>query len=186
MMRKRFKALLNSRVILDTNSIIDLQELKILDLPTRIFSEVYISDNILVEELSAAHGKDLLQLGYKPISLKANNGFGLLSNLSKNNKSLSIPDKVVISIAYENNIVCCTNDKAARIACKSINIEVIGTIGMLCCAYENSIIERKDFEYIFNNYFAETSSFINYSLETELRTIYSIPMHKSEGLKSIQ
>jgi len=184
-MRKRFKALLNSKVILDTNSIIDLQELKILDLPTRIFSEIYISDNILVEELSAAHGNELLQLGYKSISLKTNNGFILLSDLNKNNRRLSIPDKVVISIAYENSIVCCTNDKAARNVCKSIKIEVIGTIGILCCAYENEIIDRKQFEYIFNKYCEETSSYINDNLEIELRTLYSIPELKSEGLKSI-
>jgi len=186
MMQKRFKELLNSKVILDTNSILDLHELEILDLPTRIFTEVYISENILIEEINKEQVEKLLLLGYKPISLNTNNGLTLLSDLNKNNKSLSIPDRVVISIAHENCIICCTNDRAARNVCKSINIEVIGTIGILGCAYENAIIERKEFEYIFNKYCEEASSYINNSLEIEVRALYSIPKYKSGKLIRIQ
>lgn len=184
-MQKKFKSLYKTDIILDTNSIIDLQELDLLNLPKKVFNKVYISNNILIEELNEAEGNLLKQIDYMPLNLQTNEGFSKLYYLEKNNKRLSTPDKVVISIAYENNIICCTNDKPARSACESIGVQVTGTIGILCCAFEYSIIDHHTFCNIFNKYCNGTSSYINQEIANTIKKLYNISDNSILSLKKI-
>lgn len=173
-MRSKFKNLFDKEVIVDTNTIIDLQELASLDLPLRVFSSVYISGNILREELNDEDRQALLKLNYKPLNLETNNGYEKLFYLKENYTQLSTPDKVIISIAYEKGIFCCTNDSLARKACKDIEVKLTGTIGVLCSAYENNVIKREEFIELFNKYNFITSSYLSKNLTNTIRKLYNI------------
>lgn len=174
-MREKFKNLFNKDVILDTNIITDLRELNILTLPLKIFSEVCISKNILYQELSDEEGHELLIMGYKPLSLETNQGFEKLFYLKDNFKRLSISDKIIICIAYEKSLLCCTNDGQARKACEELNVDITGTLGILCSAYENGIIDWNKFVRLFNKYEYDTSSYLSSEITEQVRRIYKIP-----------
>ena len=61
-MREKFKSFYNKETVLDTCTIIDLQRLEILDLPLRVFSKVYITKNIIIEELEEDFSKQLIEI----------------------------------------------------------------------------------------------------------------------------
>ncbi|WP_368490784.1 hypothetical protein [Clostridium sp. BJN0013] len=174
-MRKNYKALYNTKIVIDTNSILDLQELDLLDIPPKIFSKVFIPDNILIEEIDDPLVEELLNMNYIEINLKKNLGFEKYSYLNDTHKKLSTSDKIVICIAYENKFICCTNDKRARNACKELGTDVIGTLGILCAGYESNIIKWNDFVTAFNKYGVYTSARIDDSIKNEIKKLYDIP-----------
>ena len=174
-MRSKFKRLYKKRVIIDTCTITDLIELNATYLPLEIFSEVYVSTNIFIEELDKQQADELKKLVYKSLNLETNRGYALFIQLEKEYPSLSIPDKIVISIAYEKELVCCTNDANARKACSEIGVEYAGTLGILCCAFEHEIIDKNTLSNLLSTYENECSAFITSDIIQPIRKVYGIP-----------
>jgi predicted nucleic acid-binding protein len=174
-MREKFKSFYNKETVLDTCTIIDLQRLEILDLPLRVFSKVYITKNIIIEELEEDLSKQLIEIGYEPISLETEDGYGFLFQLDVDYKKLSTSDKIVIATAYERNIICCTNDSPARNACIENDITLTGTLGIICCAFENGIITRKELINLINRYDTGIEAHISYEVISQIRNLYKIP-----------
>ncbi len=173
-MKKKFNSLYKKDVILDTNTIIDLNELNQILLPCKLFQNVYYSKNAFIEELDEELKRSVETAGYKPICIETNDGYVSLFYLKENHKALSICDKVVISIAAEKKILCCTNDKPARQACAAVDVKPIGTIGILCGCYENGIIKHEELTAIFNKYVYDCSSRLGQDLIDEIRVLYNI------------
>lgn len=173
--RQLFRSLYSKKVILDSNILFDLQELKCLDLPIKIFQEAYVSKNALLEEFSQQDVDQIIKLGYIPEYLKTNDGYSKLFYLNEKYPQLSTPDKVVICIAFEKNIICCTNDGNARKACNNISVALSGTLGILCCAFEHKIIDWDKFVSLFNSYGINTSAHVSDELRDEIRRLYNIP-----------
>lgn len=173
-LRNKVKSLYKKRAIIDTCTIIDLFELNATYLPLKIFSEVYISGNIIIEELDRQEAEELKKLGYNILNLETNRGYSLFSQLGKHYQSLSIPDRVIISIAYEKNLVCCTNEEMARKACSKIGVEYTGTLGILCCAFEYGIIDKNTFSNLLSTYESECSAYITSEIIQQIRKEYDL------------
>lgn len=174
-MQTIFRSLYNKSVILDTNILSDLDEIGALFLPSKIFKTIYISKNIQIEELEEDLNMKVSDLGYLSAHLDTSDGFDKFNYLRNNYPKLSNSDIIVICIAYEKKILCCTNDRRARRACELIGCTTAGTLGILGCAYENNIITFTEFTDLFNNYI-NISSRLDSSLIESVRTTYNIPI----------
>ena len=137
-MKTTFKILYKKDAILDTNVVSDLKELGILSLVKLIFNNVYISKNCEIEELDEETALLVQAEGFIEAHLERNDSYEKFIELKKKYPKLSTSDVIVICIANEKGIICCTNDKRARKASEDLNIEVAGTIGIMACAYENA------------------------------------------------
>jgi len=172
--RSKFRSLYKKSVIFDTCTITDLFELNTIYLPLEIFTEAFVSTDIFVEELDKQKVDNLKKLGYNNLPLKTNRGYSLFVQLNEEYPSLSTADKIVISIAYERGIICCTNDKNVRKACNQKGIEYTGTLGILCCAYEHKILDKNTFAGLLFKYEQKSSAYIKPTLIKSIRKVYGI------------
>jgi len=173
-MRKKFQTLFDKEAVLDTNTVIDLLRLKRLDLPLKIFSKAYVSSNALEEEIEEDDRKQLLDMGYIPVSLVTSEGYEMFIKLHKKHQKLSIPDKIIISIAYERKIVCCTNDREARKACEEIKVELSGTLGIICASLERGILTKQEFMLLINQYDRGINAHISGEIIKKIRILYNL------------
>lgn len=179
-MKQDFKSLFNSTSILDTNVLSDLDDINALSLPRKIFSKAYISKNIQIEELGEELSEKVNMLEYEPAHLDTTDGYEKFMLLKQTYQKLSISDIIVVCIAYENKYLCCTNDRRARNACEDLEVKVAGTIGILACAYENSIITFEEFCTLFNNYIG-ISLRLDPKIIDPIRKMYNIPISSDEA-----
>lgn len=174
-MRNKFKSLYRKSIVIDTCTITDLFDINATYLPLKIFSEVFVSEMIFIKELDEQQVNDLKKLGYKSTNLETDKGYFLVSQLEVKYPGLSEIDKIVISIAYEKGLVCCTNDGNARKACEEMGIEYTGTLGILCCAFESKIINKDTFSNLLFKYENESSAYIKPAIIQSIRKLYGIP-----------
>ncbi len=131
----------NSAVV-DNNILVDLFELKRLDILFKVFDKVIIPRVIYDMEIIKEVLEELDKFEYEISDLE--NGIGYttyyeLTNSKKFNK-LSNPDKMAISIAKQYTFYCNSNDGLVRKACGELEIKYIGILGVLGKAYETNYI----------------------------------------------
>lgn len=174
-MKTKFQLLYKKNVILDSNTINDLDALNRLGLTVQLFNEVYYSKNAFLQEMDGLVQHKLVKAGYKPLCLERNDGYLRYQYLKEYHKALSKCEKVIIAIAAERGILCCTNDKPARMACEDIGVELVNTAGILCGCYENGIIGFNELIKLFNKYIYYCRPRLSVELIGDIRQLYNIP-----------
>jgi predicted nucleic acid-binding protein len=142
---------INSAVV-DNNILVDLFELKRLDILFKVFDKVTIPRVIYDMEILKEVMKELDEFEYKVSDLENDIGYTTyyeLTNSKKFNK-LSNPDKMAISIAKQYTYYCNSNDGLVRKACNELEIEYIGILGVLGKAYEINYITLDELKKLCN------------------------------------
>ena len=172
-MREKIKKLIDKVAILDTNVIIDFQRLSYLEIPLQVFSKVFVSGFVVSKELPAEVVKKLKDLGYDIANLETEEGYSFFQELKKF-KALSVYDRLVISIALQEKIICVSNDKPVRKICKKYGINSTGTLGILCAAFEKGIISKKELKELIDEYRSNSGAYINKDIINEIIRIYHL------------
>ena len=136
----------NISVVVDNNILIDLFELRRLDLLFKVFVNVVIPEKIYNEEVSQDIIECLQQHTYILGNFLTERGLNTLSILMNDDKfkRLSDNDKYAIAFASENYYFCNSNDKPVRNACEALNIKHTGTLGVLGRAYYQSLLTKDE------------------------------------------
>lgn len=143
---QKIRNLKGQRGVLDNNILNDFSELQCISLLNQVFSKVYIPQSILEREATVETLRENIEwLEYQPIALTQSVSFGFLLKIIEEKPSLSEYDAECIAIAKENLIYCTSNEKRVMNTCQEHGIECIGTIGILCCAFEHQVIARMCF-----------------------------------------
>lgn len=171
-MREKIKKLINKVAILDTNVIIDFQRLEHLEIPPQVFSKVFVSGFVVSKELPPEIVKQLKNLGYNVVNLNTEKGYKFFHELKKF-KALSVYDRLIISTAFQEKIVCVSNDKPVRRVCKEYGIKSTGTLGILCAAFEKKIISKEKLEELIEIYQNNSGAYVSKEIINEIRRIYN-------------
>lgn len=171
-MKRKFKSLSNKNIIFDTNVLIDFKELGIFCYLPRLFKQMHYSANAYYHEFDNEL-KLIIEKDFVKLNLVTNDGYTTYQYLANNHKALSLPDKVFICIAKENNLICCTNELPARKVCEDLDLVVTGTIGVICSLYENKIINHIELSKFLCEYF-EIAQRLDERLKNRIRALYKI------------
>lgn len=150
--------------VVDNNIIVDLCELSMLNILFEVFDEVIIPRIIYKDEVLADVKSQLSN--YEFIKGDIDNELGMETFYTLSNeykfRNLSTHDKLAISIAKEVSYCCNSNDGLVRKACKNLEIEYIGILGVLEKAFFKKIISKsKLFESCIALKSDDTSCFIS-------------------------
>lgn len=126
--------------IIDANVIIDLDEIRALELLEQVFARVVISEQVVHFELGTIN---LAKISFEKGNIASTEGYRLFGQLGEQYLQLSQYDREIVSIAYEKGLVCVTNERPMRTVCQAYNITVVGTLGVLGCANQTGLISQK-------------------------------------------
>ena len=166
----KLKSLYKTSAIIDNNILIDFFEIGQLDLLFKIFDNIGIPQIIYHREVDDIIKEALNQYSFDiniMSTLDALETYGTLTSTQKF-KRLSDCDKVAVSIAKEFDCYCSSNDGLIRKACKSLEIDYVGSLGVIGCAFENDVINHEDFILMVGKLLSdETSCYIRKAVVTE-------------------
>lgn len=169
----KIKALLGKEAIIDNNIICDLSELGCIELLNKIFSKVLIPKSIVDTEI--IQFRDSLEnIEYREAVIETIEGYSFMSKILTDHGGLTDCDAEVVTIAYEKYVLCTSNEKRIMTTCKENNIEFTGTLGILCCAYEHSIIDIQTLEMLINKLQYDCSCFLSNKILDKVRNNYKI------------
>lgn len=147
----------------DTGPIIHLTEINAVK-SFEIFSSVYIP-NAVESELF----KNKINIIRKIKILKLEPEYKDISKAIANNKNLDLGESEAIALALqEKSEYLLTDDLDARVAAKSFNFEVHGTIGIILRAFRENIFDRKSAIEKVNELHKNSSLFITSDLINEV------------------
>ncbi|AZT91500.1 DUF3368 domain-containing protein [Caldicellulosiruptor changbaiensis] len=112
-------------------------------------------------------------MGYDIANLETEEGYRFFQELKKF-KAFSVYDRLVISIALQEKIICVSNDKPVRKICKKYGINSTGTLGILCAAFEKGIISKKELKELIDEYQSNSGAYINKDIINEIIRIYHL------------
>ena len=120
---------------------IDLSELGCLELLGCIFRVIYIPELVLNTEIQSLK-PNLSSLNPVLADITSIKGWEFFHRLKDQFPALSDQDRLVITISYETNSVCISNDATIRKACERHHIWVSGLLGVLGCARTHNVISQ--------------------------------------------
>ncbi|MCK8824877.1 hypothetical protein [Fuchsiella alkaliacetigena] len=179
----KLKSYYNRKAVIDNNILTDFIELTAvlkedyMFMLNELFTKVIIPTPILDDE--NIHD-NLGSLEYEAGVFQSELGYEVFMELgdwanNKTSKQLSEYDRYVIAIAAEMGILVVSNDGPIRKTCKKYSIEVTGTLGVICSAYENDLISfevmKKGLKFLFSD---ESSCYLSLGLREEIFDYYSI------------
>ena len=169
----KIKALLGKEAVIDNNIICDLSELGCIELLNKIFKKVLIPKSII--DMEVIQFKDSLEkIDYLEVAIETIEGYTFMSKILTEHSGLTDCDAEVVTIAYEKYLLCTSNEKRIMTTCEENNIEFTGTLGILCCAYEHSVIDIRTLEELINKLQYDCSCFLSKRVLQEVRNYYKI------------
>jgi len=177
-LRDTFRNLLNKQAVLDANVVLDFACLNKIDLPAMLFKEPFILAQTFDKELDKSTQKHAEKY-YARGGISTAEGYKTFMELRNRLRQLSEYDCLMISLALERGILCCTNDGSARKVCKEYGITVAGSLGILCGCYENKILTYKNFSQIINTYINDPYSRLPRELVNDIRKCYDLKLYKN-------
>lgn len=136
----------DAEAVLDANVLIDFYELGCLDLLFRVFRIIIIPRTLYEEELLDDLKVELRNQGeeYQLKDITTETGMDLYRQMTTKEtyKNLTRHDKLVASIAGENDGICTTNEKLLRRACAAYEIRYTGTLGILKKSYKKGYLTQ--------------------------------------------
>jgi predicted nucleic acid-binding protein len=173
---QKIKGLLGKDAVLDNNILNDFTELQCISLLNKVFTKVYIPQSILEREaILETIQSNIEWLEYQPTALEQAESYEFLLKIIEEKPALSEYDAECIAIAKENMIYCTSNERRIMLTCEEYNIECTGTIGILCCAYENGIIELEYFEELVKKLFSpDCTSYLGPKIKRAVFSYYNI------------
>ncbi len=148
--REKLLRIYKTSAVIDNNIICDFFELEAIELLNKMFSEVFIPQSIIDNEVMDKYIEDLNKLKYSPTAIKQAETYEFLAKIVEKRKGLSDYDAEVVAIAYENLTLCTSNEKRMTATCEEYNIEYTGTLGILCSLYDNMGIDKQYFINLLN------------------------------------
>jgi len=133
-------------VVVDNNILVDLYELKRIDILFEVFEVVTIPRVIHEMEVLEEVIKVIDKFDYTVVDLEQGTGYLTYYELTNDTrfKRLSDPDKKAISIAKHHKYYCNSNDGLVRKACREYEVEYIGILGVIEKAYEINYITKNE------------------------------------------
>lgn len=136
---------MEKEVVSNSSSIIFIAKLDIFNLAKNVFSKIIIPKAVIKELFEKKSPENEI------IKRELNNF--LIENEVKNIKDFSLDEgeKEAISLCLEKNIqIFLSDDKKARNYAKSLEIEVLGTLGVLLFNLKEQKIDKKEFLILLN------------------------------------
>lgn len=135
--------LLESSAVVDNNILVDLYELKRLDILFHAFALVSIPMQIYQTELPDEVKKEVDRFDFQVSVIDSERGYDIYQKLTTNYdfRNLSAQDKSAISIAAQFQYYCNSNDALVKKACLLYDIKHIGILGLLERAYALAILD---------------------------------------------
>jgi len=132
--------------VVDNNILVDLYELKRLDILFKIFDVVTIPKVIHEMEIIKEVGIEIDKYDYTVVNLEDGIGYMTYYELTNDTrfKRLSDPDKKAISIAKHHKYYFNSNDGLVRKACSEYGVEYISILGVLERAYDLECITKDE------------------------------------------
>ena len=139
-------------VVVDNNILVDLYELKRIDLLFQVFDVVAIPKVIHEMEVIKEVNREINKFDYIVADLEEDIGYLTYYELTNDTrfKRLSDPDKKAISIAKHYKYYCNSNDGLVRKACSEYEVEYIGILGVLERAYNLEYITKDELNKLCN------------------------------------
>lgn len=131
----------------DTNVWLDFAAINKLEIPFRLpYTYIMHEDAITNELLYPVELKDtLLELGLQAVELSEEE-FYLAEEYNVKYTKPSLYDCVALAIAKVRGITLMTGDGPLRKAANQEGVDVIGTIGVLDCLFEEMYIDKEEYE----------------------------------------
>lgn len=169
----KIKSLLGKEAVIDNNIICDLSELGCIELLNKIFTKVLIPKSIVDTEV-IQFKESLDKFKYMEVVIERQDSYEFMFKILSDHGGLTDCDAEVVAIAYEKYVLCTSNEKRIMTTCKENNIEFTGTLGILCCAYEHSIIDIETLENLINRLQYDCSCFLSKKVLNDVRKNYKI------------
>lgn len=167
----KIRSLFGAEAVIDNNIICDFSELGRLDILNSVFSKILIPESIIQKEVIQFRDS-LNSLEYSKVSIESFEAYEFMAKILVQHGGLTDCDAEVVTIAYEKYVLCTSNEKRIMTTCKENNIKYTGTLGILCCAYEYSVISYEVLMDLVNKLDNECSCFISQKVLNEVRTFY--------------
>lgn len=180
LVKTSFLDIYKQQAVIDNNIIQDFIDLNQLPILNKIFDRIIIPQDILNDEVLGENLLLLNQLKFSTCTISTEKGYEIYCSLLSR-KKLSHYDRILLSIAKENSLLCTSNDKPIRLVCEELNMKVTGTLGILCCAYEKEFLSYEDFCLFFNTYLSLPQTRIGQDIENEIRRLYNIKKFKTNN-----
>lgn len=152
----------DAEAVLDANVLIDFYELGCLDLLFRVFRIIIIPRTLYEEELLDDLKVELRNQGeeYQLKDITTETGMDLYRQMTTREtyKNLTRHDKLVASIAGENNGICTTNEKLLRKACAAYEIRCMGTLGILAKSYDQGHVTQEELVQLLDRLVSDSTS----------------------------
>jgi len=156
--------------VVDNNILVDLYELRRLDILFASFDEVSIPRLIYDEELPELIKTEIAAYKFTLSDIDSEGGYSIYYDLTEDYRfrNLSTHDKLSISIAKQNDYYCNSNDGLVRKACDFFDVKYLGILGLLKRAYEKNVITLDEVNYLANSLSSDaTSCYIKKSVVKE-------------------
>lgn len=170
----------NVSVVVDNNVLIDLFEIRCLNLLFEIFEVVIIPKIIYDAELDEMIKKELKDYKFHLGVISTTIGletYALLVN-EVTFKRLSRYDRFAIAIAKENLYYCNSNDKPVRNACEKLQVKYTGILGVLGRAFFRGSINLKQLNSYVERLASEDTSCY---LDLKLIEQFKVEIRQDEG-----
>lgn len=171
---QKIRNLYNKTAVLDNNIISDFIELDSLDIINKVFLTVMIPASIYENEVLYEDKEHLNGLEFQLVAFETVSSFELFSEIRTRKRRLTDYDVEVIVIAHEKAVLCSSNELEIKKTCDEYGIKHTGTIGILCCAYENGIITKVEFKNLLLKLFYECSCRISRQLMNAVISNYPL------------
>lgn len=151
-------------VVVDNNVLVDLSEIRCLNLLFEIFDDVIIPQIIYEDELPEDIKNEIKEYKFHLGLIETEIGLETYALLVEDIefKRLSRYDRFAISIAKENLYYCNSNDRPVRNACKKLNVKCTGVLGVLGRSFVRGLISVEQLNtYIEQLISEETSCYID-------------------------
>ncbi|WP_144461220.1 hypothetical protein [Siminovitchia fortis] len=165
---RKIKELKGKPAVLDNNVICDFIELGCIELLNEVFSTVLIPQSIYEHEIREADAEHLEYLSFELANFSTETAYGLFLEISTSKRKLSDYDVEVIVIAFEQAVLCTSNERRIKETCDEYNIEHTGTIGILSSCFEHGILSDKEFRELIIKLFNECTCRISEKLKQQV------------------
>ena len=164
----KIKGLKGKPAVLDNNIICDFIELGCIEILNKVFSKILIPESIYEDEIRQLDAQHLLKVEYELTSFSSAAAHCLFHKISNSTKRLSDYDIEVIVIAHEKAVLCTSNEKKIKEICEEYNIEHTGTVGILCCCFEQNILSEAEFSRLIITLFTECTCRLSPKLKEQI------------------
>jgi predicted nucleic acid-binding protein len=114
------------------------------------------------------------QLNYTPVKIESRSNLQVYGEILQRYRKLSPYDAELPPLGLERGAICASNDKWVRKVCQELCVTAVGSIGILCCAYENQVITIEEMLEGIQFHYREGSARISLNVIELVAEIYDV------------